>query len=209
MDSPSADESGIARALDAIDGDEGDRSFDIENGRPLDLQHLHRPRHESALSFGITVDGGGRHATRRARAMASGPRRPASCRRQHPDAGWLRRCDCGRAGVDLANAWAQAQWRIDPRPWYRGFGCGCRIGRRCSIPATSTTGCSRPSCCTVATTRGVRCSDHLGGAARPGNFCATPTASSCRRGHAPILDADPATPAPADYGPRGSSYRLR
>ena len=38
MDSWSADESGIAPALDAIDGDEGDRRFDIENGRPLDLR---------------------------------------------------------------------------------------------------------------------------------------------------------------------------
>ena len=32
--------------------------------------------------------------------MAAGPRRPASCRHQHPDAGRLRRCDRGRAGVD-------------------------------------------------------------------------------------------------------------
>jgi len=54
-------------------------------------------------------------------------------------------------------------------------GCRCRIGRRCSISATSTTGCSCPFSCTVATTTGVRCSDHLGGAARPGNFYATPT----------------------------------
>jgi Phosphatidylserine decarboxylase len=29
-------------------------------------------------------------------------------------------------------------------------GSGCRIGRRCSIPATSTTRCSCPSCCTAA-----------------------------------------------------------
>src|SRR5215831_10566602 len=36
--SRSADESGIAPALNAIDGDEGNRSFDIENGWPLDLQ---------------------------------------------------------------------------------------------------------------------------------------------------------------------------
>jgi uncharacterized protein len=89
-------------------------------------------------------------------------------------------------------------------------GCGCLIGRRCSIPATSTTGCSCPSCCTVVTISAVCCSDHLGGAVRPGNFGATPTAifqpssrpcanTGCR----------PATPAPADCGPRGTSYRLR
>src|SRR5512139_2572258 len=89
-------------------------------------------------------------------------------------------------------------------------GSGCRIGRRCSIPATSTTRCSCPSCCTVVTTRGVRCSDHLGGAARLGNFCATPTAifqpwsRPCANTGCP-----PATPARADCGLRGTSYRLR
>ena len=89
-------------------------------------------------------------------------------------------------------------------------GSGCRIGRRCSIPATSTMRCSCPSCCTVVTTRGVRCSDHLGGAARLGNFCATPTAifqpspRPCANTGCP-----PATPARADCGLRGTSYRLR
>src|SRR5439155_3585279 len=59
-----------------------------------------RPQHERASPFGIAVDGSGRHAARRARAMAAGPCRPASCRRQCADAGWLRGCDRGRAGVD-------------------------------------------------------------------------------------------------------------
>ena len=84
-------------------------------------------------------------------------------------------------GSVRANASAQAQWRGRSaslvRILRRHAAPDVGVGRRCSIPATSTTRCSCPSCCTVVTeTRGVRCSDHLGGAARLGNFCATPTA---------------------------------
>jgi hypothetical protein len=67
-----------------------------------------------------------------------------------------------------------------------------------------------PICCTVATTRGAHCSGYLVGAVRPGNFCATPTAIF-QPSSRPCANTgcQPATPAPADYGPRGSSYRLR
>ena len=148
--------------------------------------------------------------------MAAGPRRPASRRHQHADAGRLRRCDRGRAGVDQIRstgsvrcspsmpmpsitAAPRSSRRSPPsrsatttsvtssRPPRIGSsrcigaspmatsirvpgaedstppcGSGCRLGRRCSIPATSTTDCSCPSCCTVVTIRGVRCSDRPG-----------------------------------------------
>jgi hypothetical protein len=89
-------------------------------------------------------------------------------------------------------------------------GFRCWIGRRCLIPATSTTVCSCPSSCTVATITGVRCSDRQGGEARPGTFCATPTTIS-QRSSRPCVNTGcrSATLARADYGPRGTSYRLR
>ena len=103
---------------------------------------------------------------------------------------------------------------VDPRPWCRDStppcGSACWIGRRCSTPATLTTVCSCPSSCTVATIRGVRCSDRQGGAERPGTFCATPT-PIFQPSSRPCANTGcrPATLAPADHCSRGSSYRLR
>jgi uncharacterized protein len=92
---------------------------------------------------------------------------------------------------------------VDPRPWCRGFYAAIRPRMsdwaRCSIPATPTMACCCRSSCTVATIRGVRCSDRPGRAARPGNSCATPTPifpRSSRR--CANIGCRPATHAPAD-----------
>jgi hypothetical protein len=60
----------------------------------------HGPPHEPASPSGIVIGGGHHHAARRTRSMASGARRAASSRHQHPDAGRLRCRDRGRAGID-------------------------------------------------------------------------------------------------------------
>jgi hypothetical protein len=84
-------------------------------------------------------------------------------------------------------------------------GSGCRRGRRYWTPTTSITACFCPFCCTVATIRGSRCSDHHKAAARLGmpapifHRPSRPSASTgCRS----------ATRAPADHRKRGSSHRL-
>src|SRR5882724_2303058 len=84
-----------------------------------------------------------------------------------------------------------------------------RLGRHCSTPATSTTAYCCPSCCTVWTTRGIRCSDRQERAPRSKNFCATPTLIS-QRSSRPCANTGcrSATHALADYCLRGCSYRL-
>ena len=103
---------------------------------------------------------------------------------------------------------------VDPRPWCRGFYAAMRLRMLDWAPLRDTSdvnhGLLLPILLHCRATRDAHCSGQLGGVVRPGNFCATPTAifqpssrpcanTGCR----------PATPVPADYGPRGSSYRLR
>ena len=103
---------------------------------------------------------------------------------------------------------------VDPRPWCRGFYAAMRLRMSDWAPLLDTSDVNHalllPILLHCRDDQGVQCSDHLGAAARLGNFCATPTAifqpssrpcanTGCR----------PATPARADCGPRGTSYRLR
>lgn len=103
---------------------------------------------------------------------------------------------------------------VDPHPWCRGFYAAMRLRMSDWAPLLDTSDVNHalllPILRTVVTTRGVRCSDHLGEAARLGNFCATPTAifqpssRPCANTGCP-----PATPTRSDCGLRGTSYRLR
>ena len=104
------------------------------------------------------------------------------------------------AGSVRADAPAQAEWRRRCASLVSGIlrrhaAQDIGLGAVCWTPATSITACSCPSCCTVATIRAVRCSDRQTRPARPSIPAQRPRRyPSGRRGHAPILDADPLRP---------------
>ena len=99
---------------------------------------------------------------------------------------------------------------VDPRPWCRGFYAAMRLWMSDWAPLLDTSDVNHALLLPIL----LHCRDDqgrplLGGAARPGNFCATPTAifqpssRPCANTGCPS-----ATPARADCGPRGTSYRL-
>jgi uncharacterized protein len=103
---------------------------------------------------------------------------------------------------------------VDPRPWCRGFYAAMRLRMSDWAPLLEFSdvnhGLLLPILLHCRDSTGVRCSDHLGGVARSGNFCATPT-PIFQPSSRPCANTGcrPATPVQADYAHVGphTGYR--